>query len=141
MFLDASAMVAILGREPDFESIHDQLNRFQGQLYTSPLARFEAANGLARAKATAQKQEIVSGAALADARRAVDALLNGLAVEQVSITPEIGESALEASIRFGKGRGVRARLNFGDCFAYACAKSLGVGLIYKGDDFAMTDLA
>lgn len=48
--------------------------------------------------------------------------------------------ALDAYRAFGKGQH-RARLNFGDCFAYACAKANGAKLLYKGDDFAHTDLA
>ena len=47
--------------------------------------------------------------------------------------------ALDAYARFGKGRHP-ARLNMGDCFAYACARSHGVPLLYKGDDFALTDI-
>jgi ribonuclease VapC len=47
--------------------------------------------------------------------------------------------ALEAFDRFGKGRHP-AGLNMGDCFAYACAHALGVPLLFKGDDFARTDL-
>lgn len=43
--------------------------------------------------------------------------------------------------RFGKGTGHPAQLNFGDCFAYALAKSLDVPLLYKGDDFSKTDIA
>ena len=47
--------------------------------------------------------------------------------------------ALEAHARFGRGRHP-ARLNMGDCFAYACARSRGVPLLYKGEDFALTDI-
>ena len=49
--------------------------------------------------------------------------------------------AREAHLRFGRGSGSPARLIYGDCFAYACAKVLGVALLYKGNDFADTDLA
>ena len=55
--------------------------------------------------------------------------------------PEIGDGALLASIRYGTLIGHPADLNFGDCFAYACAKELGVKLLYKGNDFSQTDLA
>ena len=48
--------------------------------------------------------------------------------------------ARDASIRFGKGMGHPAQLNFGDCFSYALAKSLNVPLLYKGADFAKTDI-
>ncbi len=49
-------------------------------------------------------------------------------------------AALTAFDRYGKGRH-SAALNMGDCFAYACAKTLGAPLLYKGDDFSRTDLA
>jgi ribonuclease VapC len=57
------------------------------------------------------------------------------------ITPDIGEAALAALARYGKGMGHPAQLNLGDCFAYAMAKRHGVPLLYKGDDFSHTDLA
>jgi ribonuclease VapC len=47
--------------------------------------------------------------------------------------------ASDAYARFGKGQG-RARLNYGDCFSYALAKALDIPLLYKGDDFAQTDI-
>jgi len=59
----------------------------------------------------------------------------------MTITPEIGEIAIAAMARYGKGRGHPAQLNFGDCFSYACAKAAGVPLLYVGDDFSKTDLA
>lgn len=48
--------------------------------------------------------------------------------------------ATAAYDRYGKGRHP-ARLNMGDCFAYACAKTHDARLLYKGDDFSKTDLA
>lgn len=59
----------------------------------------------------------------------------------MAISPEVGRLAIDASARYGKAVGHVADLDFGDCFAYACAKSLGVPLLYKGNDFANTDLA
>ena len=61
-------------------------------------------------------------------------------VETLPITAETGSLALDAFERYGKGRHP-ARLNFGDCFAYAMAKQHGVPLLYNGEDFAQTDLA
>ncbi len=49
--------------------------------------------------------------------------------------------ALDAATAYGKTVGYPADLNFGDCFAYACAKTEGLRLLYKGQDFAQTDLA
>lgn len=63
-----------------------------------------------------------------------------LGVEVVPFTPEQAHLALEAFKRFGKGRGAKASLNFGDCFVYALAKELEAPLLFKGDDFAQTDI-
>lgn len=48
---------------------------------------------------------------------------------------------MQARIRFGKGFGAAAGLNFGDCFAYALAKTRNAPLLYAGDDFRATDIA
>lgn len=63
-----------------------------------------------------------------------------LGVEIVPFTPEQARLALAAFKRFGKGRGAKASLNFGDCFAYALAKELAAPLLFKGTDFARTDI-
>ena len=62
----------------------------------------------------------------------------GLQVEPV--TAEQAELALDAYQRYGKGRH-RAGLNFGDCFAYALCKATGQPLLFKGQDFSLTDIA
>ena len=58
----------------------------------------------------------------------------------VSLGPKETSAALTAHARFGKGRHP-ARLNLGDCFAYACAKAHGARLLFVGDDFPQTDIA
>ncbi len=58
----------------------------------------------------------------------------------VPIAAAESREALAAHARFGKGRGHPARLNMGDCFAYGCATANDAALLYKGDDFAHTDL-
>ena len=50
------------------------------------------------------------------------------------------EAARIGHFRYGRGRGSRARLNFGDCFSYALAITTGEPLLFKGDDFALTDV-
>jgi ribonuclease VapC len=57
----------------------------------------------------------------------------------MSIRAEVGRSAIAAFDRFGKRRHP-AGLNMGDCFAYACANELDVPLLFKGDDFPLTDI-
>ena len=56
------------------------------------------------------------------------------------VTEEIAAIARTAHLRYGKGMGHPAQLNFGDCFSYALAKALGAPLLYKGGDFARTDI-
>lgn len=135
MFLDAAIIVAILGREPGYEEIEKRLAAVGGRLFVSPLVKFEASVALARLKASRPSPE-----RLRQAQAAVDAFVEDLDAEETAITPEIGNRALEAAATYGKAVGHAADLNFGDCFAYACAKSLGVALLYKGNDFARTDL-
>lgn len=62
---------------------------------------------------------------------------------RIAIAPFTGEHAeiaFRAYLRYGKGYDPRARLNFGDCFAYALAKATGEPLLFVGDDFTHTDL-
>ncbi len=138
MFIDASAIVAILLREEGSDEIVRRIGDIKGQSYTSPIARFEATVSLARARSgkrrpTADKVMI--------AKEAVDALLAEIGAKDIHITSSIGDKAIDAAMTYGKTVGHAADLNFGDCFAYACAKAYRMGLIYKGNDFAKTDLA
>ncbi len=75
--------------------------------------------------------------------KATEEIVEGfLALAQITVTPVPSEArnlAIEAFNRFGKGRHPAA-LNFGDCFAYASTKLANVPLLYKGDDFAQTDI-
>jgi len=129
MFVDASAIVAILADEEDASELSD---RFIGAttVKTSALAVYEAVLGLARAQTIST----------ADAELAVGNFLSAADAEIIPITREIGRSAIEAFKRYGRGRHP-AGLNMGDCFAYACARSLDVPLLFKGDDFSQTDIA
>ncbi len=142
MFIDASVIVAILGREPGYEEIEKRLAAVDGQFFVSPLLIFEASVALARLKTMARGVNgKPSSEILKQAQGAVDAFVEDIEAKDVPISSEIGRRALEASAIYGKAVGHRADLNFGDCFAYACAKVLGVTLLYKGNDFAHTDLA
>jgi len=62
----------------------------------------------------------------------------GVVVEPV--TPQQALVARQAYRDFGRGSGHPAQLNFGDCFAYALAKERGEPLLFKGNDFAHTDV-
>lgn len=130
VFVDASALVAFLLQEPEGPELAERLQVVGGG-YTSPLAMFETIT------AVMARRRIPRG----EAEERLAVLLAEAGVTLVDITPEIGQLALVAFERYGKGRGHPAQLNMGDCFAYACAQSLAVPLLYKGDDFARTDLA
>jgi ribonuclease VapC len=129
VFLDASAIVAMMTDEVDAVLLAPCLDRAETRL-TSPMAIYETTAALARLK----------GRDVADAARVVTEFLNRQKITVVAIAPEMASLAIEAFARFGKGQGHPAQLNMGDCFAYACARHLGVPLLYKGDNFARTDI-
>ncbi|MER8548297.1 type II toxin-antitoxin system VapC family toxin [Mesorhizobium sp. M1169] len=142
MFVDASVIVAILNEEPGAEELEKRLAAATKPLYISLLVRFEAVQGLARASAEAIKKNAKPTAnMLAQARDTVDAFLIEIAGKEIMISGDIGDRAIEASMKYGKAVGHKADLNFGDCFAYACAKAHRLALLYKGNDFSQTDLA
>lgn len=129
-FVDASVIVAILGDEID---AYEQAARVRDSVdpCTSPLAIWEASVALARRLlCTPQK-----------ARQDVEELMEVGGIRCTPIDQRVADLAIEAFGSFGKGTGHPARLNMGDCFAYACAKANNAQLLYKGDDFARTDIA
>ena len=130
MFVDASALVAMLLREPEADGLAQRLDSSDFR-FTSPVAVFETVLALMRVRQLprAASEELVR-ATLATAE-----------VEIVAITDQIGRAALDAFERYGKGRGHPAQLNMGDCFACGAARVYGLSVLYKGDDFAETDLA
>ena len=77
----------------------------------------------------------------AEVQRSVDAVLAQIGANVIPIEPVDTAFAIDAFARYGKGRGHPAQLNLADCLSYACARRLGARLLYKGDDFARTDLA
>ena len=73
--------------------------------------------------------------------RYFDELITAMRLTIVPLAPKHAQIAREAFKQFGKGRkNNKAKLNFGDCFAYALAKSLDAPLLFKGDDFPHTDV-
>ena len=128
-FIDASALTSIIVGEADAETLAERLNT-ESQPVTSAMALWEAAVAVSRIK----KVGLDDG--WAEVERFVDG--GGLLVGVIG-RPEAA-AAIEAYARYGKGTGHRAKLNMGDCFAYACAKTNNARLLYKGDDFIHTDL-
>jgi len=139
MFLDASAVVAIIDREPGYESLLERIHGSPTRLHFSPVSRFEAIFALARILAgkhrSATPQEVDNVAAL------VDGFFAQVGAHHLDLTAAISLGAQQAAQTYGRCVGHPAALNLGDCFAHACAKATGVGLIYKGEDFGKTDMA
>ncbi len=129
MFVDASAIVAILTREPDADALTDALDTAASPV-TSPIAMFEAVLGICRKR----------HASVAESQRDVLDFLTVAGVHIGHIGAREAETALDAAVRYGKGRGHPAQLNLGDCFAYAFAKNLQVPLLFKGEGFDKTDI-
>jgi ribonuclease VapC len=128
MFVDASAICAILLREPEATAFTQKLEQASVRL-SSAIAVFESTCAIAR--------EV--GPDLRSARATVLRFLDAAEIRTVEIGDTERDGALDAMERFGKGRHP-ARLNMGDCFAYACARAHGVPLLFKGDDFGQTDI-
>jgi ribonuclease VapC len=128
MFVDASAIIAILARESDSTSLAARLGRAPAT-FVSPIVLYESVLGLSRAR----------NISLADAEAALDQFLVETGAEIVPLDAELARDAIEAFDRFGKGRHT-AGLNMGDCFAYACAQRLQVAMLFKGNDFPHTDV-
>ena len=129
MFVDASALVAILTQEAGFDTLTDRIEQ-SARTITSEIAIFEAATAVCR------KRRIP----IETAEKTVLDFLKAAWIVVVPIGPAEGREAINAFTRFGKGRGHPAQLNMGDCFAYACATTHGVPLLFVGDDFSRTDV-
>jgi ribonuclease VapC len=127
--VDASAIVAMLTREPDADALLSALAAADGA-ETTPIASYEAVLGVSRKRQWS----------VAEAETHVVDFLRAAGIAVQPIQPETAHVALEAFARYGKGRGHPAQLNLGDCFAYAQAKLSGASLLYKGDDFSKTDI-
>ena len=124
MIVDTSAILAVLFRE-------DDAPEFENLIATSP-CRMSVANVL-------ESVMVVEGRGGRAAGRALDAFLASAAIEAAPITTDQLEIARDAWRRYGKGNHPAA-LNLGDCFAYALASASGEALLFKGNDFAQTDV-
>ena len=128
MFLDASALVAMLVGEEDAPDYLKRLEAAKIRI-TSAMAVWEASVAASR----------ILHRSIKAAESEVNAMLRVLEIESVAVPASIAAGALDAFDRYGKGRHP-ARLNFGDCFAYACARHFGLPLLFKGGDFPQTDI-
>jgi ribonuclease VapC len=126
VIVDSSAIIAILTREPE-------ALRFAALLTEARATRISAATYLETAVVIDSVRNPIVSAAL-------DALLAQSKTTIEPVTPAQARIAREAYRNFGKGSGHPARLNFGDCFSYALAKDKAEPLLFKGTDFAATDI-
>ncbi|MBX3566720.1 MAG: type II toxin-antitoxin system VapC family toxin [Rhizobiaceae bacterium] len=128
MLIDASALTAMMTDEQDAGELLARLKAANVRM-TTPVAVWEAILAVARViKLTPQ-----------DASDVVRRYLELMRIELMQVSPEATWLALDAFDRYGKGRHP-ASLNMGDCFAYACARHYRQPLLYKGADFARTDI-
>ena len=123
--MDSSAVLAILFGEPD-------ARRHASAIMAASPCRMSVANVL-------EASIVVERRGGDTAAHELDTLLQSAEIELVPVTVAHLEAARRAWRRFGKGNHPAA-LNFGDCFAYALAKATGEPLLFKGDDFAQTDI-
>lgn len=127
MVVDTSALLAILFQEPEGERVARALVAADRRLISA---------------ATWLETGIVVLARYGDdGARDLDLLAAKLRFEVAPVAEQQAEIARRAYRQFGRGRGHPAGLNYGDCFAYALAKATGQPLLFKGNDFAHTDLA
>jgi ribonuclease VapC len=125
MIIDTSALVGILDQEPEAE-------RLVRAIATATERLLSAANLVE----TGIVMQVRHGD---EASRDLDLLLAKFGIEIIPVSAKQADIARKAFQRFGRGQHP-ARLNFGDCFAYALAKDSAAPLLFKGKDFSQTDI-
>lgn len=125
MVIDTSALLAMLQGEPERRAFIDAIQDAESCLLST-------AN-------LVETSIVIEARYGAEGTRDLDLFVKRAGIELVPVDADQADVARRGFSRFGKGRH-RAALNFGDCFAYALAVSLGESLLYKGDDFVQTDV-
>ena len=128
MFIDTSAIIAILRNEPEETHFLGRIDH-ASHIVTSPVVVLE----------TVMRLSTLIPCSVDKARTITHDFLAEIGARILPISAQTGDHAINAFARFGKGR--PAQLNLGDCFSYAMAKEHGIALLYKGSDFLKTDLA
>ncbi|WP_163542533.1 type II toxin-antitoxin system VapC family toxin [Occultella kanbiaonis] len=126
MIVDTSAVVAILTAEPERAAMLAAID-------ADSRVRMSAATYLEAAIVVDRLEDPVLS-------RRLDELLMELQVDVAPVDADQSRIARQAYRDFGKGSGHPAQLNFGDCFSYALAASVGEALLFKGRDFTHTDV-
>ncbi|UUZ45885.2 type II toxin-antitoxin system VapC family toxin [Janibacter limosus] len=124
MIVDSSALMAILEDEPG----------------SNDLVRAAASSRCRMSVATRLEVSIVADARSTSHGARSDELITALEIVIEPVTEHEGEIARRAYQRYGRGSGSPARLNFGDCFAYALSVAAGEPLLFVGEDFTHTDI-
>ncbi len=125
MIVDTSAVIAILFEENEAERCHQTIAQ-------APRSRMSVANFLEAAMVLEGRSGLAAG-------RVLDAYLQEAMIMLEPVTAEQAQAARRAWRRFGKGNHPAA-LNYGDCFAYALAEVTREPLLFKGEDFSLTDV-
>lgn len=130
LFIDTSAIIAILRQEPEEAQLVGRLERADA-VFTSPIVVLESV----------MRISTLVPCRVEKAKDIVDQFLFEVSATILPVGEEAGRQAISAFANYGKGQGHPAQLNLGDCLSYAVAKEHGLELLYKGDDFSKTDLA
>ena len=126
MIIDTSVLVALILNEPEAAA-------FALAIAAHPVRRMSAASYVELAAVIdGRRDPVLSGA--------LDSTIRASRIEIVPFTVEQARMARAAYQQFGRGSGHPAQLNMGDCFSYALARDLGEPLLFKGVDFALTDI-
>ena len=123
--IDSSAIISILLEEPEGPSFTEKISSAAGSAIAAPT--------LLELMIVALRRKGPLGVAI------VRGIVDGYGIEILPFDADLSERAIAAYERFGKARHA-AKLNFGDCMAYALAKSLDAPLLFKGNDFSQTDV-
>ena len=126
MIVDSSAVIAVLNQEEGWHDIDAALR--------------QASRPQMSAATYVELGIVVDRLADPSVSRRLDRLLAAWGIEVLPFTPSQARTARAAHRDYGRGSGHQARLNLGDCFAYALAADTGQSLLYKGDDFGHTDI-
>ena len=130
MFLDTSAIIAILNAEPGWELLLEKVVDAE-KIYTGAHVRLETSIVFASLKSMQPEK----------AEEYFDDFIGKYNVTVLSLTNTIASLAVSAFQKFGKGRKTKAQLNFADCMSYAFAVHQNLPILHIGNDFTHTDLA
>ena len=127
IIVDTSALIAVMLDEPEKEKFIETISGAESILVGSATLL--------------ESRMVLAGKKGRSAVRDLDAFIETSGMEIEPVTVEDADLAFDAFLRYGKGSGSGAALDFGDCFSYALAKRLNAPLLFKGNDFPQTDIA